>query len=435
MREHVRPASVAGISGRSLVVLRNPLPPACRKSPSKNWSSIWVTVGGTSVQPSLAAISAQPSLAAISAQPSLAATSSPTDALLTAPGPIPVSGDLVASLQVYDDAMETFMTARDIQSGALAVMRNGRILLAHGFGWLDRAHRTVTPPDAMFRLASISKPMTAAAIRHLIETGAIKSETRVFPYLGIHPSRGAAEDGRLKTITVEELLDHQGGWDVGKLGYDPMFASIRVARSLGVRSPPSPRQVATYVAGLRLQFDPGTKTSYSNVGYMLLGLIIEKASGMPYLRYLDRAVLAPIAVAGIDRAQSLPTERDPREPTYQDPHTCPDVFAPPPFDRTVSCADGGFAIEAMEAHGGLIGTAPAVLDFMSHYWLTGDARSGNGQDWTFFGSLPGSFTLARLRPDGVTLVALFDQRGPNAEGYEKIKSILDKATDKVTAWP
>lgn len=111
------------------------------------------------------------------------------------------------------------------------------------------------------------------------------------------------------------------------------------------------------------------------------------------------------------------------------------MFAPPPYAAHVACADGGFAIEAMRAHGGLIGSAPAMLRFMDHYWLTGEPRHGEQQDWVFFGSLPGAFSLARWRPDGVMIVVLFDARGPTPDAFESIREAMDTTTDSIESWP
>jgi CubicO group peptidase (beta-lactamase class C family) len=427
------PAGVVGRRARTLVwSVSLGLIAACGSaSPSSPPSS--VAAGSTSIaaQPSLIPAS---SAGAASAGPSRSDSSYSPGPAWT-PVPLPVSGGIAQSLRPFYDAIEGFMTSNHIQAGSLAVMRNRQIVLSNGFGWLDQAHKHTTPPDALFRLASIGKPITAAAIKKLYENGQIRPDTQVFPLLGIHAPRGVPEDPRLKTITVQDLLEHKGGWDVERLGYDPMFASVRIANSLGIASPPNAREIATYVAGLQLQFDPGKLTSYSNVGYMLLGLVIEKVSGMPYLQYIQQVILAPIGVMDIAQGRSRIGDRNAREPSYQDPHTCQDVFGKPADKKTVPCPDGGFAIEPMEAHGGLIGSAPAMVEFMGNYWLDGDPRSGDGHDWTFYGSLPGSFTLARWRQDGVTLAALFDQRGPTADGYEGIKAILDGATERVTAWP
>jgi hypothetical protein len=109
------------------------------------------------------------------------------------------------------------------------------------------------------------------------------------------------------------------------------------------------------------------------------------------------------------------------------------VFAPA---QTVPFPDGGFNLEPMEAHGGLISTARAYSRFLGKYWIDGQPRLGNGQSWTFLGSLPGTWTLGHQRTDGVDIVAFFNQRA-DASGlsYDDILPSLNAAASSVVLWP
>lgn len=360
----------------------------------------------------------------------------PTKTSVTEPTPslLPITGTYAPALGAYDRAMVQFMHERSIQAGTLAVMKNGVIVLSRGYGWLDFNHTTLVPPDALFRFASITKPITAAAIKTLIRQGKLTADTRVFPLLQVKPANGTP-DPRLKDVTVQNLLDHKGGWDINQLGYDPMFYSIQIAQALGVASPPSKLDIARYMAGQPLSFTPGTREAYSNFGYMLLGLVIEKVSGEPYLQYVQQNVFNPLGIHDILDAHTLPNSRNPREPWYSDPNTCPDVFLPPQFP-SVACPDGGWDIENMESHGGLIGSGPAMAHFMQAYWLTGDPRSpGQSEDWLFYGSLDGTFTMARWRTDNVNIVALFNQRADASKlSYDTISGVMDNVTNKISQW-
>jgi hypothetical protein len=90
----------------------------------------------------------------------------------------------------------------------------------------------------------------------------------------------------------------------------------------------------------------------------------------------------------------------------------------------------------MVAPGGMIASGRALMNFLQAYGIDGDPRTGNGETWTFFGSLPGTHTMIRQRPDGVNIVALFNQR-TDASGlnYELIQTLLDTAANGVTQWP
>ena len=84
----------------------------------------------------------------------------------------------------------------------------------------------------------------------------------------------------------------------------------------------------------------------------------------------------------------------------------------------------------------MISNSRAIAKFLQAYWISGEPRVGDGETWWFFGSLDGTFTLAYQRPDGVNLVALFNQRA-DASGlsYDVIQTLLDSATDSITEWP
>jgi len=88
----------------------------------------------------------------------------------------------------------------------------------------------------------------------------------------------------------------------------------------------------------------------------------------------------------------------------------------------------------MEAHGGLISTARACSQFLRGYWLNGSPRDATAGDFYFFGSLPGTYALARQRPDGVNITVLMNQRAED-DSYSIIKAIMDSAADSIITWP
>ena len=352
---------------------------------------------------------------------------------------LPMSGEFVPELAAFDDAMQDYMKTRSIKAGALAVMRNGELLYERGFGWLDEAMTIELPPDALFRLASVVKPVTAAAIKKLIAEGSISASDHVFCLsrtsgciLDTVPA--GTPDPNAENITVQHLLDHRGGWDRDVSG-DPMFSAIPIANEMGISSPPSQEQLAEYMLGRPLDFAPGAQYAYSNFGYLLLGLIVEDVTGISYTDYIQQHIFVPNGVAAteVELGRSLPAFRNPREPWYSDPGSTNNVFNP---TELVPWPDGGFHVEAFEAHGGLIASSAAIAQFLKAYWIDGDPRSGNGQTGTFFGSMPGTTTMARQRPDGVNIVALFNQRA-DASGldYFLIDDQLDAVADGITDWP
>jgi CubicO group peptidase (beta-lactamase class C family) len=352
----------------------------------------------------------------------------------------PITGAPVPELAIFDQVMQQFMADRHIQAGSLAIMKDGAVVFERGYGWLDQDQTTLLPPDALFRLASVVKPITAAAIRQLIDQGLLNPDDRVFCLprstsnclLNISPF--GTPDARAADITVQHLLDHKGGFDRDISG-DPMFQSMTIANQLGSASPPEKLDIARYMLGRPLDHTPGTVYAYSNFGYMLLGLIIEDITGLSYTDHIQQTIFAPLGIPSseIELGRSLPTFRNPREPWYSDPGTTSSVFDPA---LTVPWPDGGFYLEAMEAHGGLIASTNAILHFLQAFWISGEPRMTNDRDYWFFGSLPGTHTLARQRSDGVNIVALFNQRADSSGlDYDIIKQLLDDATDSVAVWP
>jgi N-acyl-D-amino-acid deacylase len=344
-----------------------------------------------------------------------------------------MSGKRVPLLDAFDEAMQTFMRERHIQAGTLAVMKDGKLVLSQGFGHADVDGKRQVDPDDPFRIASVTKPFTAAAVRKLIKEGKVKADTKVFAYLGVTPPPSKEADPRLKDITVQHLLDHKGGWD-RDTAFDPMFRSQEIAKSLGKSGPAGSDDVVHYMAGQPLQFDPGSKSVYSNFGYCVLGRVVEKASGKSYVSYLQDSILAPLGVKSIELGHSLVKERDPHEPCYLDPGTGVSVFD---SKKEVPAPDGTFYLEAMDSHGGLIASAPDLVRFGAAYWISGEPRKPKDRaEYTFFGSLPGTHSMLWQRADGIVIAALFNQRtDPSRRDYDKIQEMMTKAADGVKKWP
>ena len=348
-------------------------------------------------------------------------------------GDYPLSGAAVPELAVLDKTMLKFMTERDIRAGTLCMSRDGKVVFERGYGWADVAMKKALPADVPMRIASLSKPITAAAVRKLIAAGKLGLDDKVFATLAIKAAGKA--DPRLGEVTVEHLLEHRGGWDREKSG-DPMFRPRQIADALGVASPATRHQIAAWVAGRPLDFDPGERRAYSNFGYMLLGLLIEHATGDDATAWAREQVMGGAGDFALGR--SLPADREPREPNYFHPGDPePSVFGRGRAEL-VPRPDGTWSNEVMVTNGGWRCSAKSYVEFMNRYWLSGRGRAAGetGQHWTFFGSLPGTWTVARQRRDGVSYAAFFNQRkDASGEPYDAIKTLLDAAIDALRDWP
>jgi serine/threonine protein kinase/WD40 repeat protein/CubicO group peptidase (beta-lactamase class C family) len=348
--------------------------------------------------------------------------------------PLPRSGKVVAELEGFDQAMDRFMRERGIRAGALAVIKDGKLVLSRGYGYADREDKREVVPETPFRLASVTKPITAAAILKLIRSGKLKRDDRVYDLLHPEPPPGERIDPRWKEVTIGQLLEHKGGWD-RSAAFDPMFRPVEAALALGKPSPASAADIIRYMAGQPMQFAPGSKSAYSNFGYCLLGRVIEKASGMGYLEYLQKEVLAPAGATGIYLGRTLPKDRDRREPVYDDPDVGPNAMESGRNDW-VPAPDGTFCLEAMDSHGGLTASAVDVARFLSAYTLSGEPAGARPVAGSSFGSMPGTFTMALQRADGVGVVALFNRRKDRSgRDYFAIRELMDRAADGVVRWP
>jgi CubicO group peptidase (beta-lactamase class C family) len=342
----------------------------------------------------------------------------------------PITGKAVAGLEAFDRAMLQFMKERNIPGGTLAVSKDGKLLLSRGYGFSDRDWKKPMAPDTPMRLASIGKSITAAAIRKLVREDKLSLDTRAFVLLDVKPPPGAKVDPRLKQITIGHLLDHQGGWD-RETTFDPMFRAVEIAADLKKDPPASADEVVTWMMGQPLQFDPGSRTSYSNFGYCVLGRVVQKVTGKTYVEYVRGEVLKAPGITSVEQARSLPGMRNPREPHYFDPHLGPSVF-PGKLGKLVPTPDGTFHLETMDAHGGLIGSAPDLAKFLDAYWLNGQPRRGGTGGSVFFGSIPGTWTMLLQRSDGLNVAVLFNQRADSSGlKYELIREAMDRAAESM----
>ncbi|MGV3720294.1 MAG: serine hydrolase domain-containing protein [Actinomycetota bacterium] len=381
-------------------------------------------------------------------------------------------------LASFDQEMEQYMRARSVPGGALAVVKEGKLLYARGYGWADREKKQPAEADSLFRIASISKPITAVAVLQLVEQGKLKLEDRAFDLVRLPAvvPEGKKADPRLASITIRQLLEHSGGWDRDK-SYDAMFRPELIANAVGVPPPAGPEAVIRYMLGQPLDFDPGTQYAYSNLGYCILGRVIEKASGRTYEEYVRRHVLAPAGVTAMRIGATLEKGRLPKEVRYYSPTDRRGRSVFPSMPGDVPVCYGTFNLEAMDAHGAWVASAvdlakfAAALDDPEHspllkpasfremyarpapplglkedgspadvfYGLGWQVRPvGNAGKANYWhgGSLPGTWTLLVRRWDGLTWAALFNQRSEDRKTPDgEIDPALHRAAAAVKQWP
>ena len=213
-------------------------------------------------------------------------------------GETPVTGTAQENLRPLDRMMLGFVKEHNVPGASLAVTKDGRLVYARGFGYADLARRLPVDPTSLFRIASVSKPITAAAVLQLVDKSLLGLDDPVVGLLQLQPFVQATGriDPRLDGVTVRHLLQHTGGWESGQTGFDPMWRVGEIAEAMGLSSPCHPAQIVRYMFGRPLDFDPGARYAYSNFGYCVLGRVIEKKSGQPYEAYVKQQVLLPLDI-------------------------------------------------------------------------------------------------------------------------------------------
>lgn len=389
-----------------------------------------------------------------------------------------LTGTFANAYAPLDTLLQRFLEETAIPGMALAVARQGEIVYARGAGYADRHANHLVAPEALFRIASLSKPLTAVAIMQLVEQGKLNLDDKVldqFRLFGAAPD--APKDPRWKAITVRQCLQHTGGWDRG-VSYDPIGRPWEIARALEIDPPVGPDHVVQYMLRQPLDFDPGTRYAYSNLGYLVLGRIIENLSGMPYEQYVQRQVLAPLGITRARLGKALVSGRAEGEVTYYDrkENTGRGLY-PPMVGQRVPTVYGAANLEAYEAHGGWIASAPDLVRFASaldtsattrllkpetvaRMWELPPGAPGHDPDGTrrdvyyglgwqvrhvgrnrintwHTGYITGSEAILVRRWDGLTWAALIntnnDSKGQRLSGL--IDGRIHAAVNAVTQWP
>jgi CubicO group peptidase (beta-lactamase class C family) len=331
------------------------------------------------------------------------------------------TGSAVASLTAFDEKMKAFMHARHIEAGQLAVTYQGRLVLARGYG---NNSPTTIQPTSLFRVASLSKSLTAAAIVRLAQDGKLNLGDPVTKYLNLIPPAGQTADSRLSRVTLWRLLQHTGGWD----------------RDLTV--------------------------SYSNYGYLLAGRIVEKVSGLPYETYIKQQLLAPLGITRMANGWTI--KKHSGEVDYRSQSTGPTVLDN--SGTVVTAPYGTFSMRIHDANGGWIASAVDLVRWASAFdkdntvlnstsigrvfavpsptgvnddgwyyglgWAVRPVTGGTGRNMWHTGSFAGTYSLMVRTYHGLSWAAVFNQRD-DASGlsYSTIDPDLWAASRAVTSWP
>jgi len=378
------------------------------------------------------------------------------------------TGQFIPGMASYDRIVARIMRDHDIPGAAVAVVRHGRLVYARGFGMADRENGLPVQPDSLFRIASLSKPITAVAVLKLVEDGGLELDARVFSDLLARIEPHPVVDQRMNEITVRDLLRHSGGFD-RKLSGDPQFRQGDIAQTIHKNPPLDCVDIVSYMKRQSLDFSPGERYAYSNFGYCALGRVIEQISGLPYEDYVRREVLIPAGAKQTRVADPFIKGRLENEVKYYDyPSAWPGKSLDPNVWTYVPRPYNGM-LSTMDSHGGWASSAVDLLRFVvavdgrdnddivsdrtiermiarppyregRRVWygfgwsVRGLGRGGS--NWWHSGSLRGTTSLVVRAANGSSWAVVMNSR---PKDWRKFGRILDKAMwealREVTQWP
>lgn len=393
----------------------------------------------------------------------------------TAQTGIPVPG-----MTYCDNAATTFMNNFAIPGMTIAISKNGKLIYSRAFGQANTALTEQTQPHHLFRIASLSKPITAIAIMKLVEQGSLSLSDRPFGPTGLlrnnnYISQSNITDPRIYDITVKHLLEHSAGWnrDIGCFpsptspypyttpGCDPISAPLHVTASLGAANPVTEENLIRYLLQKGLNTAPGTVYNYSNIGYLVLGAIIEEITGMPYEDYVKNAVLSPLGICDMHLGKNLLADKLEREGEYIATNNTLSCYG---TGASVRWQYGGWNLEAMDAHGGWVATArdlvkllvsvdgfntkpdilgPTTIQNMVAPSAT-NANYANGwqvntsNNWWHTGSLDGTASIMARTSGGYTWAIITNKRidgAQNAAFWNALDGLPWNCISNITATP
>lgn len=360
-----------------------------------------------------------------------------------------------------DAEILSFLNSFDIPGATFALSIDGRMVYSRGFGNATLSSDEPTQPHHLFRIASVSKPITSIGIMKMIDDGLLHLDDKVFGTGGLlehhwYFSTISITDSRYEDITLQMLLEHTAGWDRNVNcfpnptspypflfgGCDPLIAPLHVTQTLGVSNPASEEDLIAFLLIKNLNNDPGTKYAYSNMGFLILSEIIEEISGMSYEAWMKQEILHPLGIYDMHIGKNLLSEKFEREGEYLgEGHTTLSLYD---TGRFVPFEYGGLSIEIMDGHGGWIATSrdlirlllavdgfatkpdilsPTAITSMStpsalnRFYAKGWQLNSSGT-WRHSGALHGTASTLVRTSSGATWALILNKRLTNADAND-----------------
>lgn len=323
------------------------------------------------------------------------------------------TGQTVPAKDINADSLcGDFMTKYNVPGLSIAITKSGNLVFAKGYGKANLKKDIDVSTKSLFRIASVSKPITAVAIMKLVEMGKLSLDDKVFGDGAILKNTYGNKpyDEKLLKLTVRILLMHRaGGW--GNSSNDPMFQN----KSMSLE-----RLISWTVDNIPLKNIPGETYEYSNFGYAILGRVIEKVSGQTYERFVKQKILLPAGIVDMQIGAKKYASRKKNEVAYYGQNGGnPYRVSPNKMD-----SHGGWIASATDLAKFLVSvdgfsTKPDILSPQSIKEMTTITGSGNyalgwnvnkSDSWYHSGGLTGTISIIVRTQNGYNWAILCNTR-------------------------
>lgn len=318
------------------------------------------------------------------------------------------------TIPTIDRVVQQAMQRVGASAATITISNDRRVLYSTAYGWADANKSVPVEPKHIFRIASNTKPFTAATVRKLIATGQLSATTPVFKFLDLAPYDGKVGDPRLAAITVENLLSHKGGWDKKK-SFDPMYKLDEISRTLKLSEEINSVDIIRFMLAQPLQHTPGQTYAYSNFGYVVLSAVIAKVTGQAYLKSVQAILCEPLGIDDLRLTAFDPRECDPLEIHY-----------PRQID---------LKYHTRASAGGLSTSSVSLCQFLKAYWISGEPRQpGRKSRFYHFGSMPSCTTaLMEQRADGINYAVMLNARRDRQfkKDNDELRATINRSIDRL----
>lgn len=367
----------------------------------------------------------------------------------------------LAVTRKFDQMVLNFMQNWELKGASFALMKDNHLIYTKGYGFADEEADVFMDVKHVFRIASVSKLITAVGIMKLQEEGKLSLNDCVFGPQGILNDSVFQDikDSRSQQITLENLLRHQGGYSIAY--GDPMFCPLEIASKMNVTPPADLNTMIRFVLSRRLSYIPGGSTAYSNIGYGILSKVIEKVSGQDYETYIRKHILMPAGCFDMHLGKNLYKDKLINEVKYYEVSNAEQIPACDGSGKLVPRCNGGNNIEELYGAGGWVASPAELIRFLAsiddnpgipdilnsssikymtrnipHSLPIGWIETNDKGEWMRTGTLAGTSALMKRQADGYSWVFLTNTsswKGSRFHFY--INSAIDRAMATVTDWP